>query len=87
MKILCHCEEQIDEAIQLDRHGAPCAPRNDSSVIGKGDWYYMASRHHFVDHDQDRQQTFEWIEAFYNLRRRHSSIGYLSPVDFENKTN
>jgi transposase InsO family protein len=44
-------------------------------------------RHSFADHDQARQSTFEWIEAFYNLRRRHSSIGYLSPVDFENQTN
>ncbi len=26
---------------------------------------------------------FEWIEAWYNPRRRHTSIGYLSPVDYE----
>jgi len=44
-------------------------------------------RHRFANHDEARQATFEWIEAFYNLRRRHSSIGYLSPVDFENQTN
>ena len=44
-------------------------------------------RHDFANHEQARQQTFEWIEAFYNLRRRHSSIGYLSPVDFENQIN
>lgn len=44
-------------------------------------------RHRFADHEEARQATFEWIEAFYNLRRRHSSIGYLSPVDFENQTN
>jgi|GEM_PF-1686278 len=44
-------------------------------------------RHRFADHHAARQSTFEWIEAFYNLHRRHSSIGYLSPVDFENKTN
>jgi transposase InsO family protein len=44
-------------------------------------------RHRFADPAEARQATFEWIEAFYNLRRRHSSIGYLSPVDFENQTN
>ena len=26
---------------------------------------------------------FEWIEAFYNPVRRHSSLGYLSPLDYE----
>jgi putative transposase len=26
---------------------------------------------------------FEWIEAFYNPIRRHSSLGYLSPLDYE----
>lgn len=26
---------------------------------------------------------FEWIEAFYNPTRRHSAIGYLSPIEFE----
>ena len=28
---------------------------------------------------------FDYIEAFYNPRRRHSSIGYLSPVEFESR--
>ena len=26
---------------------------------------------------------FEWIEGWYNPRRRHTSIGDLSPVDYE----
>ncbi len=26
---------------------------------------------------------FEWIEAWYNPRRRHSSLGMISPVEFE----
>ena len=26
---------------------------------------------------------FEWIEAWYNPRRRHSLIAYLSPVEYE----
>lgn len=28
---------------------------------------------------------FDYIEAFYNSRRRHSSLGYRSPQDFENQ--
>jgi transposase InsO family protein len=31
-------------------------------------------------------EVFEYIEAFYNPVRRHSTLGYLSPVDFENST-
>jgi putative transposase len=26
---------------------------------------------------------FEWIEAFYNPVRRHSGLGYLSPIEYE----
>jgi putative transposase len=29
--------------------------------------------------------VFEYIEAFYNPRRRHSSIGMLSPAEFERR--
>ena len=31
-------------------------------------------------------EVFEYIEAFYNPIRRHSTLGYLSPVEFENST-
>jgi transposase InsO family protein len=30
-----------------------------------------------------RQDIFEYIEVFYNRKRRHSSLGYLSPVSYE----
>jgi putative transposase len=32
-----------------------------------------------------RQSIFEYIEVFYNRIRRHSSLGYLSPLDFANR--
>jgi putative transposase len=31
-------------------------------------------------------EVFEYIEAFYNRVRRHSTLGMLSPLDFENPT-
>jgi len=33
--------------------------------------------------DQAKADVFDYIECFYNPRRRHSTLGYLSPVDFE----
>jgi len=33
--------------------------------------------------DQAKADVFDYIERFYNPRRRHSTLGYLSPVDFE----
>lgn len=33
-----------------------------------------------------RRAVFEFIEVFYNRRRRHSSLGYCSPVDYERAT-
>jgi putative transposase len=33
--------------------------------------------------NQARADVFDYIERFYNPRRRHSTIGYLSPMEFE----
>ncbi len=38
---------------------------------------------HFDTRHQARSALFEYIEVFYNRRRRHSSLGYLSPLDYE----
>ena len=35
--------------------------------------------------DQARADVFDYIERFYNPRRRHSTLGYLSPMDYERK--
>lgn len=35
--------------------------------------------------DQARADVFDYIERFYNPRRRHSTLGYVSPIDFEAK--
>ena len=32
-----------------------------------------------------RTEVFEYIEVFFNRRRRHSTLGYLSPEQFENQ--
>ena len=37
------------------------------------------------ERDQDRADVFDYIERFYNLRRRHSTLGYISPIAYETK--
>jgi transposase InsO family protein len=41
--------------------------------------------HHesYASHEEARQSLFEYIEVFYNRRRRHSTLGYRSPAEFE----
>jgi putative transposase len=35
--------------------------------------------------DKLRTAVFEYIESYYNRRRRHSTLGYDTPMEFENK--
>ena len=39
----------------------------------------------FLTRDKAKQKIFEWIEVFYNRIRRHSTLGYMSPVDYKKK--
>lgn len=41
----------------------------------------------FRTREEAKQQIFEYIEVFYNRYRRHSTLNYLSPVQFENLNN
>jgi len=43
----------------------------------------LLDRRRFKNQAEARMAVFEFIEGFYNPRRRHSSLGYLSPIKFE----
>jgi transposase InsO family protein len=75
----------------LESHGVAC------SMSGKGDCWDNAAMESFwatlkcelVNHEryatreQARASVFEYVEVFYNRQRLHSSLGYLSPEQFE----
>lgn len=44
----------------------------------------LLCREHFATHEQARRRIFSFLESWYNIRRLHSSIGYCSPLEFEN---
>jgi transposase InsO family protein len=37
----------------------------------------------YATREQARSSIFEYIEGFYNRTRKHSTLGYLSPADYE----
>ena len=75
----------------LDRHGMRCSmsrPGNclDNAVAEsffhtlKTEWIYHA---HYKTRREARLAIFEYIEGFYNTERRHSSLDYRSPEEYE----
>ena len=43
----------------------------------------LLDRSRFKTHSDARNAIFDFIEGFYNPQRRHSSLGYVSPMAFE----
>ena len=46
----------------------------------------LTKRRTWKTRDQARLAVFDYIETFYNPRRRHSALGYLSPDEYEKET-
>ncbi len=42
-------------------------------------------RERFQTKEEARRKLFEYLEIYYNQVRRHSALGYKSPVAFENE--
>ena len=49
--------------------------------------YELVYHHRFTTRAEARTAIFDYIETFYNRTRLHSSLAYLSPINFESKLN
>jgi putative transposase len=45
----------------------------------------LVYRRAFATHTEARSAIFEYVEGFYNRRRSHSTLGYLSPAEYERR--
>jgi len=45
----------------------------------------LLDRHRFRNPAEAQRLTFDFLEGWYNPHRRHSALGYLSPMEFERR--
>jgi len=43
----------------------------------------LIDRRRFKTHSEAEIAVFDFVEGWYNAQRRHSSLGYLSPMKYE----
>lgn len=94
--LICHSDRGSQYAAGAYRAAVHAAGAR-ASMSGRGDCYdnavaesFFATLEHellaldeFLTRTQARQAIFVFIEEWYNRERRHSSLGYVSPVQYE----
>jgi transposase InsO family protein len=99
-KLLFHSDRGVQYASGDFRHALQAA-KLMPSMSRKGNCYDNATmesfwstlklelvyRTRFDSRTQARSEIFDFIECFYNPKRLHSALNFLSPVDFETKNN
>ncbi len=77
---------------RLRHHGITCSMSRKGNCYDNAvaESFFATLKRELVDrqrwptHGHLKLAVFEYVEVFYNRHRRHSTLGYLSPVDFEN---
>ena len=75
-------------------HGSAGQPEQPKQVVHSeqrvfermcifGQYSELKHDRHYQSRAEARQDVFEYTEVFYNRMRLHSSLGYLSPVEYE----
>ena len=80
-----------DYQAMLDGGGIVCSMGrrgncHDNAVMES--WFSTVKselREHFESHGEAKRDLFDYIEVFYNQRRRHSTLGQISPAEFERR--
>ena len=80
-----------DYQAHLDAHGIVCSMSRrgncwDNAVMESFFSTVKSElREHFASHGEAKRELFDYIEVFYNQRRRHSTLGQISPAAYERR--
>jgi putative transposase len=69
--------------MSMSRKGDPWDNAMMESFFGtlKTEWIATG----YATEEEARMEVFKYIEMFYNPTRRHSALGYLSPIEYERR--
>jgi putative transposase len=73
----------------LAAHGIKCSMSRRGNCIDNAameSWHSTLKAElgeRFESHSEAKQKLFDYIEVFYNQQRRHSTLGYVSPMEYE----
>ena len=94
--LIAHSDRGVQYASEhyqrtLTTHGIECSMsrRGDCWDNAPDESFFATLKKELVHHEvyetrtEARASLFEYIEVFYNRQRLHSSLGYVSPTDFE----
>jgi len=78
---------------QLEQHQLRCSMSRKGECLDNAvaESFFGSLKNELVYHEdyrtrsEARQIIFEYIEAFYNRQRRHASLNYMTPVEYEEK--
>ena len=74
---------------ELEAHGIECSMSRRGNCLDNAameSWFSTFKSElgeRFESNAEAKVKTFDYIEIFYNQTRRHSSLGYASPAEFE----
>ncbi len=73
----------------LDKHGIRCSMSRRGNCYDNAameSWFSTLKSElgeHFESASDAKERLFDYVEVFYNQKRRHSAIGYAAPAEFE----
>lgn len=93
-KLLHHSDQgstyaSEDYRRELDAHGITCSMSRRGNCLDNAameSWFSTFKSElgeRFESYAAAKEKAFDYIEVFYNQRRRHSTLGYLAPAEFE----
>ena len=96
--VIVHSDQGVTYASRvyqqlLDQHQLLCSMSRKGECLDNAvaESFFGSLKTELVDHEdyhtrsEAKQSLFEYIEIFYNRQRRHSYLGYISPVEYERR--